>query len=96
MGTAATESDVRKALAKRLVVMLGENDNDPEAVDMGKSDGAVKQGGSRLERGENFFKAATTLANELGAKFAWELDEVAGPTGAQPMCKAAADTLFKK
>ncbi len=40
MGTSATDSDVRAALAKRLVVMLGENDNDPEAIDMGKGDAA--------------------------------------------------------
>jgi poly(3-hydroxybutyrate) depolymerase len=96
IGTPATDSDVRKALSRRLVVLVGENDNDPEAIDMGKSDGAVKQGGSRQERGENFFKAATTLATELGTKFAWELDEPPGPTSAQAMSKLAADTLFKK
>jgi poly(3-hydroxybutyrate) depolymerase len=95
IGTAATDTDVRNALGKRIVVLLGENDNDPEAIDMGKGD-AVKQGGSRLERGENFFKIATTLATELGTKFAWELDEPPGPTSAQAMSKSAADTLFKK
>jgi pimeloyl-ACP methyl ester carboxylesterase len=97
VGSGATEADVRKALSMRVVVMLGDNDNDPDAVDMGKSDAAVKQGASRLERGENFFKAATTVANQLGVKFAWELDEVSGPQATvSGMCKQAAETLFKK
>ncbi|HLX24672.1 MAG TPA: hypothetical protein VKR38_15100 [Usitatibacter sp.] len=97
VGSGATEADVRKALSTRVVVMVGDNDNDPDAVDMGKSDGAAKQGASRLERGENFFKAATTVANQLGVKFAWELDEVSGPAATvQGMCKQAAETLFKK
>jgi poly(3-hydroxybutyrate) depolymerase len=97
VGTGATEADVRKGLSTRVVVMLGDNDNDPDAIDMGKSDGAAKQGASRLERGENFFKAATTVANQLGVKFAWELDEVSGPAATVPgMCKQAGETLFKK
>jgi len=97
VGSGATEADVRKGLSTRMIVMLGDNDNDPEAVDMGKGDAAVKQGASRLERGENFFKAATTVANQLGVKFAWELDEVSGPAATvQGMCKQAAETLFRK
>ena len=97
VGSAVTDADVRRALAKRTVVMVSETDNDPEAVDMGKNDGAMKQGGSRMERAENFFKGATALASELGAKFAWELDEVPGAnTNAQAMVKAAGDTLYKK
>jgi poly(3-hydroxybutyrate) depolymerase len=97
VGYPANESDVRKALAKRLIVMVSETDNDPEAVDMGKSDGAAKQGASRMERAENFFKNATTVANELGVKFAWELDEVPGPnTTAQAMVKNTGDALYKK
>jgi len=98
VGSGVTEADVRKALSSRLIVMLGESDNDPEAVDMGKGDSAAKQGASRLERGENFFKAATTVAGQLGVKFAWELDEVSGPASATApaLCKQAAETLFRK
>ena len=97
VGSAATDADVRKALSRRLVVSVGESDNDPEAIDMGKNEGAMKQGASRMERAENFFKNATTVANELGVKFAWELDEVPGPnTNAQSMVKSAGDTLYKK
>ena len=97
VGSTATDADVRKALSRRMIVMVGETDNDPEAGDMGKSDGAMKQGASRMERAENFFKNATTVSNDLGVKFAWELDEVPGPnTNDQAMVKAAAVALYKK
>jgi poly(3-hydroxybutyrate) depolymerase len=97
VGSPATDADVRKALSKRMLVMVSETDNDPEAVDMGKSDGATKQGGSRMERAENFIKSATTVANEIGAKLAWELNELPGPnTNAPVMVKTAAETLYKK
>ena len=91
----AGEQELRRALGKRLVVLLGEKDNDAQAKDLDQSDGSKKQGENRVERGENFFGAATTAARDLGVKLAWELSYVPG-TGhdAAAMSKAAANFVW--
>lgn len=93
----AGEAQLRQALAKRFVLMVGEKDDDPDDDNLNKSAGAMKQGEARVERGENFFMAATSAARDLGAKFAWELVEVpdtAHDGGA--MSRYAADNVFKR
>ncbi len=91
----AGEKELRIALRKRLVVLLGEKDGDPRDKDLDQSDGSRKQGESRLERGENFFGVGTTAARDLGVKLAWELSYVPG-TGHESaaMSKAAADYVW--
>jgi poly(3-hydroxybutyrate) depolymerase len=91
------EEQLRQALAKRFVLMVGEKDTDPDDENLNKSAGAMKQGEMRVERGENFFKAATAAANELGVKFAWELIEVPDTAhDGEKLSQAAADLLFGK
>jgi poly(3-hydroxybutyrate) depolymerase len=75
-GSPAGEANVRKALARRMLLLVGEKDSDPDADNLNESAGAKAQGEGRLERGENFFKAATALSQELGVPLAWELHEV--------------------
>ena len=88
---------LRKALARKLVVLVGENDNDPDAENMSKSDGAMKEGATRLDRAEAFFKTATTAANDLGVKLAWDLVEVPGVAhNGSSMSKAAAEAVLVK
>lgn len=90
-------AELKRALSRRLVVLLGEKDDDPKAADLNHSAGAEHEGASRLERGENFFKAATAAAAELGVPFAWELVEVPGVAhDGEAMSKAAADVIFGK
>ena len=61
------------------------------------SDGAMKQGEQRLERGENFFKAATAAAQALGVPLAWDLVEVPDAVhDGEHMSTAAADMLYEK
>ncbi len=69
----AGEAALRTALAKRVVVVLGEADIDPAHPDLNQSDGAKKQGANRVERGESFFIAATGAARDLNVKLGWEL-----------------------
>jgi poly(3-hydroxybutyrate) depolymerase len=89
------EKELRRALERRFVLMLGEKDNDPDDENLNKTEGARKQGESRVERGENFFKAATALARELGVKFAWELGEVPDTThDGAAMSRAAAEHIY--
>lgn len=89
------EKEAREAMGRRLLVLLGEGDTDPNDPNLDRTEGSAAQGAHRLERGENFFKAATTLARETGAAFAWELSYVPGTShkGAE-MSRAAADLLY--
>ena len=91
----AGEAELRRALQKRLVVLLGEKDTDAQHADLDQSDGSKKQGENRVERGENFFGAATGAARDLGVKLAWELSYVPGTghNGAD-MSKAAANLVW--
>lgn len=97
VGSKSGEAQVRQALAKRLLVLVGEKDSDPDDESLNKSDGAMKQGATRVERGENFFKAANRLAGELGVALAWqyiEVPETAHDSAA--MSRAAAETIYGK
>jgi poly(3-hydroxybutyrate) depolymerase len=89
------EREVRQALKRRMYILLGDKDTDPDHKDLKRTPGAMKQGAHRVERGESYFKAVTTVAAELGEKLAWELREVPGVAHqAGPMARYAADTIF--
>jgi poly(3-hydroxybutyrate) depolymerase len=95
VGSRAGENELRQAFAKRFVLMVGENDVDPDDEGSMQSGPVKKQGESAVERGENFFKAATSVATDIGAKLAWELIEL--PTGtreAEAVSRAASELLF--
>lgn len=93
----AGEAEIRQALARRLILLVGENDNDPDDENLEKSAGAMKQGATRVERGENFIKAATTAARDLGVKLAWEFNVVPDVAhDGSTMSKIAAETLYGK
>lgn len=93
----AGEAQLRQALAKHFVLMLGERDTDPDAKNLNKSPGAMRQGASRFERGENFYKAVTAAAQVLGVKLAWELVEVPNVAhDGAAMSRAAADAIYAK
>ena len=97
VGSRSGEAEVRKALGKRLVLLHGENDNDPDDENLNKSDGAMKQGAGRMDRGENFFKSASTIAGELGVKLGWELVEVPSTAhDSAAIAKAAAAAVYGK
>jgi pimeloyl-ACP methyl ester carboxylesterase len=94
VGSPAGEGELRAALGRRLVVLLGELDTKADDPDLDRSEGSMKQGANRLERGEAFFAAATGAARDLGVKFAWELSYVPGAGHeASKMARAAADHI---
>lgn len=72
------ETELRAALQRRVVVLVGENDTDGQHKTLKRTEPAMKQGANRLQRAENFFKAATATANELGVKLGWQLTDVPG------------------
>jgi pimeloyl-ACP methyl ester carboxylesterase len=95
VGSPAGEKELRQALGRRVYVLLGEADTKTDDPDLDKSEGSMKQGANRLERGENFFGAATGAAAALGVKLGWELSYVpgAGHEGSK-MSRAAADVVY--
>jgi poly(3-hydroxybutyrate) depolymerase len=96
-GSRAGEAQLRQALARRLVVMVGEKDDDPDDENLNQSSGAKKQGDTRVARGENFFKAAGAAAADLGVKLNWEFIEVPGVAhDGKSMSTAAAQALYGK
>ena len=92
------EAELRRALERRFVLMVGEKDNDPDDENLNKTDGAMKQGENRVERAENFFKAATAAAGDLGVKnFAWEFMEIPGTAhDGAALSRHAAEMLYGK
>ncbi|MAX70455.1 MAG: hypothetical protein CMC76_05035 [Flavobacteriaceae bacterium] len=75
-GVKNTETDVQKAHKKRLVILLGELDNDLSLGTFRTTDLAMEQGAHRLERGTTFFNLNKELKNKNNWTFNWEIDTV--------------------
>jgi poly(3-hydroxybutyrate) depolymerase len=94
-GTPATQASLTIAFGKPLLVMLGEQDTDPDHPQLNKSKGAQAQGPDRLARGRNFVAVATAEATRLGSPIHWREIVVPGAAHEQrKMANAAADVLF--
>jgi hypothetical protein len=93
----AGEAQLRAALPKRLVLIVNEKDEAPDDEASEKRGEVVKQGESRIERGENFIKAATAASQELGVKLGWEFHEAPDTVkDLYTMGDFAAKTVFGK
>lgn len=77
-GTPLTEDQLRAALAKDVVILLGNKDNDPKSSSLNKSKEANRQGAHRFARGKAFFAAARDLAAARGWEFGWSMRVVKG------------------
>ncbi|UII24899.1 hypothetical protein LVD15_16495 [Fulvivirga maritima] len=75
-GIKNTNTDLQKAYKKKLVILLGELDNDPSLGTFRTTDLAMQQGTHRLERGSTFFKMNKELTNKNNWSFNWEIDTV--------------------
>lgn len=75
-GIKDTGIDLQKVYKKRLVVLMGELDNDPSLGTFRTTDLAMEQGANRLERGTSFFNANRKLMNENNWTFNWEVDTI--------------------
>lgn len=96
-GTPLAGGIPRAVFARDFVLMLGGADirrNDP---DLRKTRRADAQGLTRLERGNNFYRAATRAAENANAPFAWRLVTVPGVGHSNArMAPAAARELLGK
>lgn len=94
-GTPATDVTLARAFAKPMLVMLGDQDTDPNHHQLNKSRGAEEQGATRFTRGEHFMAVARDEARRLGTTMRWREVVVPGVAHDQRgMAKAAAAELF--
>lgn len=88
-------ADLKRALARRLIVLLGGSDVDANDPYLRNSMRARQQGSTRRERGGAFYAAAESAAARLGVPLAWELETVPLATHSDAdMMPAAARALF--
>ncbi|MEO1245855.1 MAG: hypothetical protein AAFX56_09270 [Pseudomonadota bacterium] len=77
-GTGVTPEQLRAVLENDVVVLLGDQDNDPNHESLRRSAGADLQGTHRFARGKTFYETARASAEQLNADFAWEMRVVQG------------------
>ena len=75
-GTDVDDNTLRLAFRTNMIVLLGADDNDPQAPDLRQAAEARAQGPHRVARGEHFIAAAQARAQRLGAPFHWALKTV--------------------
>lgn len=72
------EAQVRSFLRRDVVVLLGDQDIDPEDSGLRNTPDAVAQGPHRFARGHHYFEQTRERAEALGVVSPWQLDTVPG------------------
>lgn len=94
--TPADAVQLKTALSKQLVVLLGDRDVDPNHASLRRTPEEMAQGSHRFERGQRFYQAAKSAADELATDFNWRLVTVPGVAhDNSKMAPAAADVIAK-
>jgi poly(3-hydroxybutyrate) depolymerase len=73
-----TEQNVSAALAKQVVVLLGDRDIDSTQDNLRRTPEANAQGPHRFARGHSFWFAVQEVAERIGAPMSWDIDTVPG------------------
>lgn len=74
----ATEHSLKQSLERRLTVLLGERDIDPNHAQLRKTPQAMAQGRHRMERGQTFYRQALERCTAMKCQFGWQLKTVPG------------------
>ena len=77
-GAPATAASLKPVFSRDVVLLLPEQDNDPNHPQLSKTPEAEAQGPNRFARGHTFFREAHKCAAQLGAPFRWRLRYVHG------------------
>lgn len=94
-GTPIAGSIAPSVLQRDFVLLLGEADTDRNDPNLRKTPQADAQGLTRFERGKNYYRTATGLAEKSNAKLNWRLVTVPGVGHSDAkMSQAAAGELF--
>ncbi|TRZ42442.1 hypothetical protein DMZ48_13080 [Robertkochia solimangrovi] len=75
-GIRNTAVNLQASYKKRLIILLGELDNDPGLGTFRTTELAMEQGSYRLQRGTAFFSANKELKNKNNWTFNWEMDTI--------------------
>lgn len=75
-GTGLPPEYLGATLSRPLVVLLGEDDDNPNSANLRRTPEAMRQGRHRLARGKRFFELARQQAERLAVPFNWHLDTV--------------------
>lgn len=73
-----TVNDVKAALAKDVVILLGDRDNDANHESLRRTPEAMQQGPHRFARGKSFYAMGKQLADEMETQFGWSLRVIPG------------------
>ena len=93
-GLGLSDHDLKRYLEKDLVILIGDQDNDPTHESLKRDDGVDQQGPHRFARGQNFFEKGRAEAERVGAQFGWQLRIVEGVAHSNGgMAAAAADLV---
>lgn len=76
--TLEVDTKLRRSFAKKLIIMLGEDDDNENHRSLRTTDEAMVQGLHRLARGRNFYRRAKGIAEKLGLPFKWQLKVIPG------------------
>lgn len=77
-GVDVPPAQVAQALGRKVVVLLGDQDVDPNHRQLRRTPEAMAQGAHRYARGHAFFERATRAAAQLNTPFAWQLHSAPG------------------
>jgi hypothetical protein len=94
-GSGSALPELRALLARPMLVLLGESDNDPNHYQLPREPGAMRQGPHRFARGQHYFETGRREAERLGVRFGWKIATVPGVAhSGELMSAAAANLLF--
>jgi poly(3-hydroxybutyrate) depolymerase len=88
------EVSLKESLGRNFLLMLGEQDLDPNDPEIRKTSEAEEQGATRFERGHNYFQAAQAAAATLHAQFNWNVATVPGAHHSDKQMAGAAILQF--
>ncbi len=77
-GAAVSEEAVVAALAKDVVVLLGDQDNDPEHDSLRRTPEAMRQGEHRFARGLHFHETGERQSQRFNVRSGWQVVVVEG------------------
>ena len=87
---------LRKLFAKKITVLLGDQDTDPNHKSLRRTPQAMLQGAHRFQRGHTFYQSCEQLAETLEAEFLWDIQIVSGVDHSNSkMALSAAKVLFQ-
>lgn len=95
-GTAFREDDLRGLLSRPMLVLLGDQDTDPDHYQLPKEPGAMRQGPFRMARGLHYMETGRREAERLGVALEWKVATAPGVAhSAGHIAPFAAQHLFE-